>query len=162
MALVKWIVYCALLLLVIFAVWRNRYELLSAISNLGQWLLDFWHNLFGGKAGDADEAGEAEGPKKTSEAALCRFHRSVRLGMAGSYSPAELVRYTFEAVEAWAREQGHPRQADQTPHEFARCLASDFAWLDEDARQLADFTLRPPMPRSHCRRQTWPDCRTCG
>ena len=60
-------------------------------------------------------------------------------GMAERYSPAELVRYTFEAVEAWALEHGQPRQADQTPHEFARCLVSNFSSLGEDAGRLADL-----------------------
>ena len=69
-----------LLLLVIYAVWRNRYELLSAISNFGQWLLDFWHNLFGGKVSGGDEAGDEESPKRTTRRPFADFSGSVRLG----------------------------------------------------------------------------------
>ena len=80
MALFKWIFYGVLLLLVIFAVWRNRYELLSAISNFGQWLLDFWHNLFGGTASGGDEAGDEESPKRATRRPFADFTGSVRLG----------------------------------------------------------------------------------
>jgi hypothetical protein len=139
MALFKWIFYGVLLLLVIFAVWRNRYELLSALSNFGQWLMDFWHNLFGGKVSGADEAGDEASPKRATLRPFADFTDPFASGMADRYSPAELVRYTFEAVEAWAWEHGQPRQADQTPHEFARSLATKFSSLGEDARQLADL-----------------------
>jgi hypothetical protein len=139
MALFKWIIYGALLLLVIYAVWRNRYELLSALSNFVQWLLDFWHNLFGSKVSGEDETDEPGSPKRITRRPFADFTDPFALGMAGRYSPAELVRYTFEAVEAWAWERGQPREADQTPHEFARCLASNFSWLGEDSRQLADL-----------------------
>ena len=36
-------------------------------------------------------------------------------GTAGRYPPEELVRYTFEALEAWARDNGQPRLPEQTP-----------------------------------------------
>jgi hypothetical protein len=39
-------------------------------------------------------------------------------GAAARMPWPELVRYTFSALEAWAREQGCPRRADQTPQEF--------------------------------------------
>ncbi len=139
MALFKWIFYGVLFLLVIFAVWRNRYELLSAISNFGQWLMDFWHNLFGGKVSEDDEADEETSSKKPTRRPFADFIDPFASGMADRYSQAELVRYTFEAVEAWAREHGQPREADQTPHEFARRLALSFSSLGEDARQLADL-----------------------
>ena len=139
MALFKWIFYGVLFLLVIFAVWRNRYELLSAISNFGQWLMDFWHNLFGGKVSEDDEADEETSSKKPTRRPFADFIDPFASGMADRYSQAELVRYTFEAVEAWAREHGQPREADQTPHEFARRLALNFSSLGEDARQLADL-----------------------
>jgi hypothetical protein len=139
MALFKWIFYGALSLLVIYALWRNRYELLSAISNFGQWLLDFWHNLFAGSAGGADEAGDEASPKRATRRPFADFSDPFASGIADRYSPAELVRYTFEAVEAWAWEHGQPRDADQTPHEFARCLIAKFSTLGEDSRLLADL-----------------------
>jgi hypothetical protein len=139
LALFKWIFYLALALLIVFVIWRSRFELLSAIGNLVQWLMNFWQNLFGGRVRSADEAGDEESPQKKTPRPFADFTDPFATGMAQSYAPAELVRYTFEAVEAWAWEHGQPRQADQTPHEFARCLASKFSALAEDARRLADL-----------------------
>ena len=34
-------------------------------------------------------------------------------------SPDDLVRYTFEAVQAWAAERDLPRRVGETPLEFA-------------------------------------------
>jgi hypothetical protein len=139
LALFKWIFYLALAILILFAIWRNRFELLSALGNLVQWLMDFWHNLFGGKVRSADEAGDEESPRKKMPRPFADFTDPFAAGMAQRYAPAELVRYTFEAVEAWAWEHGQPRQADQTPHEFARCLVSKYSSLAEDAGRLADL-----------------------
>ena len=80
-------------------------------------------------------------------------------GVAGKYSPEELVRYTFEAFEAWARDNGFPRGADQTAHEFARQVASRAEHLAMPARKLAELysiaayapgTL-PPSSAEHLR-----------
>jgi hypothetical protein len=50
-----------------------------------------------------------------------------------------LVQYTFEALEAWARDNGQPRPPEQTPHEFARSVGSSLSSLADDARHLADL-----------------------
>ena len=60
-------------------------------------------------------------------------------GMAGRYRPEELVRYTFEALEAWARDTAMSRLPDQTPHEFARSLAAMASSLAADAGYLAEL-----------------------
>ncbi len=58
------------------------------------------------------------------------------------YSTEQLVRYTFEALEAWARERSCPRDDEQTPLEFARELAFDHPSLGVEAQQLADLYSR--------------------
>ena len=140
LTLFKWIFYGALIVFVIFAAWRNRAELLAALSNFGQWLLDFWHNLFAGKMREADEAGNEQASRHAKKPRpFSDFTDPFASGTAGRRSPAELVRYTFEALEAWALEHGESRDADQTPHEFARRLAANFSSLGEDVRRLADL-----------------------
>ena len=37
-------------------------------------------------------------------------------------APTELISYTFEALEAWARDYAHAREPEQTPTEFSRCV----------------------------------------
>ena len=49
----------------------------------------------------------------------------------------ELVRYSFEALQAWAFEFGLPRQTQQTPIEFARMVGQSFPEISSDALQVA-------------------------
>ncbi len=135
----KLLLYGALVLLAIFAAWSNRDRLLAALANLGNWLADFWHLLFGGTAhgGTADE--NQAGPGKARLPRFADFRDPFAAGIAGRYQPEELVRYTFEALEAWARDHGHPREPEQTPHEFARRLAAQVSPLGDDAGRLAEL-----------------------
>ena len=59
--------------------------------------------------------------------------------MAAKSSPAELVKYTFAALEVWGREQGFPRDADATPHEYVALLGSKIPRLRTDALALANL-----------------------
>ena len=63
-------------------------------------------------------------------------------GAADRYSADELVSYSFQALEAWARERGWPREPDQTPHEFAQQLGTHAGSLSKDVRRLADLYCR--------------------
>jgi hypothetical protein len=137
--LFKWILYIALAAVVVYAVWKNRVELLAALREWRQILADFWHKLFGGKPREADEAAAEEIAKGKPLPRFADFSDPFAAGTAGRYRPEELVRYTFEALEAWARDHGHSRLPDETPHEFARSLAGSAASLADDARLLADL-----------------------
>jgi hypothetical protein len=135
----KWLLYGALALLAIFALWSRRDKLLAALGNLGRWLEKFWHNLLAGKVSGASLDQEQAGPGNATQRRFADFHDPFAAGIAGRYRPEELVRYTFEALEAWARDHGHPREPEQTPHEFARRLAAQVSALGDDAGQLADL-----------------------
>ena len=53
-------------------------------------------------------------------------------------SHAQLIKYTFEALEAWGRERGVSRGEDSTPHEFAIALAELDKSIARQAKILAD------------------------
>jgi hypothetical protein len=135
----KWLFYAALAVLGGWWFWSHRHEVLAALRDFGQWLADFWHNLFGGRARAADAAAEEAGPKAPPLPRFADFTDPFAAGVVGRYPPEELVRYTFEALEAWARDQGYPRQPEQTPHEFTRLLASHVASLADDTLRLAEL-----------------------
>ena len=59
--------------------------------------------------------------------------------MAKQLSADQLVRYLFAALEAWARENGCPREPKETPHEFARAVAGRERALLPGATCLADL-----------------------
>ena len=88
-----------------------------------------------GTGGDGDPAGPGKAPLRR----FADFRDPFAEGVAGRYRPEELVRYTFEALEAWARDHGHPREPEQTPHEFTRRLAAQVSPLADDAARLADL-----------------------
>jgi hypothetical protein len=138
LTLLKWIFYGILAIIVIYAIWRNREALWKGFCDFVQFFTDLWQNLFGGARRRAEAAAEAANAKKLLPR-FADFTDPFAAGVAGRYPPAELVRYTFEALEAWARDRGLARHPDQTPHEFVRDLAADSTALGDDAAQLADL-----------------------
>ncbi len=136
--LFKWIFYGVLAIVVIYLVWRNRDALWKAFCDFVQFFIDLWQNLFGGGKRQAEEAAENAKVKKPLPR-FADFKDPFASGAAGRYPPAELVRYTFEALEAWARDRGCPRHPDETPHEFVRGLAAHSPALGDDAARLADL-----------------------
>ena len=58
-------------------------------------------------------------------------------GSARSWTAQELVRYTFAALQAWARERELGRQVGETAQEFAERVAGEVPPLEEGARRLA-------------------------
>jgi hypothetical protein len=64
-----------------------------------------------------------------------------------SGSPEELTRYSFEALEAWAWEQGLGRQDDDTALEFVDRLGLDHPKLVGDSRKLAALYARAAYAR---------------
>ena len=138
-AILKWIFYLALAVLLVYAAWKNRVALLAALRDFRQALADLWNRLFGSKARQANAIAEEEKSKKPSWRRFADFTDPFATGVAGRSSPKELVQYTFEALEAWARDNGHPRLPEQTPHEFARSVGSSVSSLADDTRHLAEL-----------------------
>ena len=134
LALLKWLFYGALVAAALVWLWTHREAMLAAL----QALLDFWRNLFRSSVTEADTGPEAVESNKAARH-FTDFTDPFAAGWTDRYSAVELVRYTFEALEAWARDHGLPRQPQQTPHEFARCLAAQVSALRHDAGRLADL-----------------------
>ena len=102
-------------------------------------LADIWNWLFGGKPREAAETAAEEAANQRPLPRFADYKDPFATGVAGRYRPEELVRYTFEALEAWARDAGHSRLPDQTPHEFARSLGAEATSLAADAGYLAEL-----------------------
>ncbi len=166
-AALKWLLYLALAVLIGWAVWKNRAELLAALRDFRQMLADLWNRLFGRKAREAEKAAAEEAAKQRPLPRFADYKDPFAAGVAGRYRPEELVRYTFEALEAWARDTGHSRLPDQTPHEFARCLEADASSLAADATYLAELYCQvayahasPPAASVGRLSQLWQGMRT--
>jgi hypothetical protein len=138
-AFFKWLIYGVLALIAVFAIWTHRSQLAAALRNFWQQLLDLWHSLFGGRVDHRDATSDQEDSARPALRRFTDFTDPFAAGLAAVWPPEELVRYTFEALEAWAADHGYPRQPEQTPHEFTRCIASNVSSLADDVRRLADL-----------------------
>ena len=67
--------------------------------------------------------------------------------MANKLPLDQLIKYSFEAFEAWARERGFARTLDQTPHEFAEQVAQSGAGVSQEAMRLAELYSRAAYSR---------------
>src|SRR5262249_37779352 len=86
---------------------------------------------------DDTETGKMKKPRP-----FASFRDPFASGTADQLSPAELVRYSFEALQAWAAEHELGRQAGETPLEFVERLGEDIPALEEHSRRLAGLYVR--------------------
>ena len=96
--------------------------------------------LFGARpavGGDQEEM-EAEAP--IASRPFSEMSNPFATGDAQRMKPADVLRVTFAALQAWARESGRPRRSDQTPLEFVQQLQS--APVAAEAREVAQLYSR--------------------
>jgi hypothetical protein len=137
-SLLNFLLYVAFAAILGFLAWKYRRELIAAWQQLLRELRELWARLFGG--GETKESAEAAlAAALTPPRAFAAFADPFLTGQAGRISRLELLRYTFEAMQAWGRERGCPREASETPHEYAQRLASSAPELSREAAALSDF-----------------------
>jgi len=135
----KLVLYAAIALALGYLAWKNRQQIAKAVAEIIQLVRDLLARLFGGGSAKLasvadDEAEKVSGPPPRLFAS---FTDPFAGGPHPSMPPAELVRYTFEAFEAWASERGFPRSPNQTPLELIRQAVPKQSPLLAEARQLA-------------------------
>lgn len=113
--------------------WRTVLDWIASLVN-------GWQNLWGLRR--PKDVSLEEYRARPKHKRFADFSDPFASGVAGRYPIVELVRYTFEALEAWARDNGLPREPDQTAHEFARQIAMQIEPLAAPARTLADLYSR--------------------
>jgi hypothetical protein len=141
--------YLALLITVVVLAYLYREQIWAAWNKLLVELRELWGRLFGKRAELAATNVEAAPPPPRP---FAEFSDPFASGAAGRMSWAELVRYTFQALEAFGRERGCERATGQTPHEFAAALGQAHPALSRLAATLADwygqlaYASRPAPP----------------
>lgn len=133
---VKWIIYGLLAAVVLFMV-------VCYWSRVAEILRQLWAELlsmFGFKQEPA-AGGEVEvgGPAPLRRLPFSAFDDPFMSGVAGRMPAAHLIRYTFDALEAWAREQVVERSPEQTPLEFAQELGRRVPALAKEVTQTAQL-----------------------
>jgi hypothetical protein len=111
-----------------------RKQVMDFLRRLWAEFRSLLNKLFGGrKPRAADRAVEAPEPPRP----FAEFQNPFHSGQASRISPEQLVRYTFQALEAWAFERRAARRPEETPLEFADGLHERFPDVAKEARQLA-------------------------
>lgn len=134
----KWLYNLIFIAIAGYLIWRNRQRVMEALRNFWAAIREFWDRLFGVRP--AEPAGEeAAAVAAVPPRPFTAFPDPFATGEAQRWSPRDLVAYSFQALEAWGREHGCQRGQEQTPHEFAGCLAACDATVGREAGNLADL-----------------------
>jgi hypothetical protein len=147
----KWIVFVLLGLAVLFFVLRSGLQYFANFSEWARRLLEawrnFWANLFGGQRQTVEHEQQSEPEEAVlRERPFASFHNPFTSGRRG-LATAELIRYTFAAVQAWARERDLGRQVGETPLEFAGRVGAEVPALEKDLQRLAALYARAVYSR---------------
>jgi hypothetical protein len=148
----KWLAFAALALAVVFVVLRSGLQSLAGFTEWARRLLDalnnFWASLFGGRRGGKKSEAEqdAEAERAIRSVPFSAFPNPFAGGPDGM-APPELVKYTFAALQAWARERDLGRQPGETALEFAERISDEFPALESDLRRLAALYARAVYAR---------------
>lgn len=136
--LLQFLYYGFFLALVIWAARKYRTAILAAwrkfVADVRAWLAAWFGATVAAPAPEL-----AEAPREPPPRPFADFPDPFRNGTAERMPAAELVRFTFAALEAWAREGACPRTEEQTPHEFAAAVGRQFPPLAADTRLLAEL-----------------------
>ncbi len=129
----------------LFVLLRSGLQFLANFLDWARRLLDALRNLFAGLFGGGRRgAGAEEGPEDLRAAAqpFASFHNPFHDGRSGGMSVKEILCYSFAALQAWARERGHPRHAGETALEFAARLGEEMPSMEAPARRLTNLLVR--------------------
>ena len=122
--MLKWLIFLGLFAFIAIFIFRN----LDAI-------MAWWDSLFAEE--DRETTAQQPSPKKLQPETPPRPFSSFR-NPVGDPDPRKVVVVTFQALEAWCREQGVERSPDETPSEFVRRVAVQFPTLGQSAIQVVD------------------------
>ncbi|MEX2317136.1 MAG: DUF4129 domain-containing protein, partial [Pirellulales bacterium] len=133
----KMVLYAILAIVIAVLAWRNRQEIARAVTDILRMLRELLGRLFGGRSATASGGAEAQtAAAQKRQQSFAEFRDPFATGDHRRVPPEELVRYTFEAFEAWARDGGCPRSADQTPAELVRAAVPPKTELHDEARRM--------------------------
>jgi hypothetical protein len=144
--LLKWIVFGILAVVAVLFVLNGGLHYLANFCEWARRLLEalrrFWESLFGGWQRRTQPATDTDDLVKYEPPPFSSFANPFLDGRADKMAPAELVRYSFEALEAWAAGRGFGREAQETPLEFTSRLAEEVSFLDQETRQVGVLYAR--------------------
>jgi hypothetical protein len=110
--LLRGLIYLVTIGILAAFIWVQREEIAKAWQAFLAWLR--------GEGIIASE--QADAPASSVDAVELRPFSSFQNPLNKRIDPRDAIIVTYQAAEAWWREHGQPRKADETPHEFSRRL----------------------------------------
>jgi len=164
--LFKWLLVGLVGAVIAFLVLRALLRFLANFTHWASHLLksfeSWWDQLCGWWQRRLPEAVLDEPDPAAPPPPFAGFRDPFLSGEAERMSPAELVRHTFDALQAWAWERGLQRQRGETPLEFVERLATEHPALEKAALDLANLYAglayarrSPPPERVEALRRLW-------
>jgi hypothetical protein len=138
-SLIKIVYWLVIGLLVIFFLVRYWRQVMRAIREFVAAVKQWWQRLIGRSPTVGDQAIAEDTVQRPPSPRFAEFVDPFSSGMADKYSTDALIKYSFEAFEAWGREHGVSRDPDQTAHEFARAVSRRSSPLSKHAFRIADL-----------------------
>ncbi len=132
---VKWLFYVIVAVVGLYFLFRNWSAVVTFLSRLWAELL----GLFGWKSVSAESASAESAVQKSVDRPFSAFDNPFANGTARRMKLPQLLDYSFQALEAWAREKRVPRSLDQTPWEFAEALGERIPDIEQDASKTAQL-----------------------
>jgi hypothetical protein len=136
----KWIVFIIGALIVLFILARSGLKFLANFTEWARRLLDairnWWLQIWGTASAASNSREDDPLPTARPVRQFASYHNPFVTGAADGQSPEELARYSFEALEAWAREATFPRALEETPLEFGSRLSEHAPGMERSARRL--------------------------
>ncbi len=124
-SLIKFVIFLVLAGIVVAFVWMNWHL-----------IADWWNRLFGGET-ETSSDGFDEFVESVTQVPPRSF-ASFRNPIGKESDLRRIVVITFQAFEAWTREQGSPRGKQETPSEFIRRVSKTVPQMSAPASQLVD------------------------
>lgn len=136
---IKLLLYLVAAAIVAFVAWKYRAQIAAAWAQLIKELRELWNRLFGDKEREALAAQQAEAAAMKVARPFSSFANPFATGQAARMNRQEVIRYSFEALEAWGRDNGCARHVSETPFEYCQRLATFAPHLGREAMALADY-----------------------
>ncbi|HMO13256.1 MAG TPA: hypothetical protein PKD64_05470 [Pirellulaceae bacterium] len=136
----KMLLWLVFLIVGLFMLYRYRAEVRRAWHHFIEELKNLWSRLFSRKRQASDDVMAAGLPNSIGiRAQFVHFQDPFLSNAVDSMTPQQVVKYTFEAMEAWGYENKCARESDQTPFEFAKAVQNHSPSLKKWPQHLADL-----------------------
>ena len=122
-SLFKWIGYLLIAIVVAVLAWIYRKQIAESWKQFLKELQELFDRLFGKKPKTRSTANpNTPSRQPVRHKSFSEFTNPFTTGTFRNISTEDLIALTFQAFEAWARDNRFPREPDQTPDEFARAV----------------------------------------